>query len=170
MVAKTKEDEESTKPRKKYRSVAGQPRIYQSPEAMAKDIDAYFADCDEENIDYSISGLVLALDFENRSSLFNYEGYSKEFSRIIRRAKVIVQDTYERDCRGKASQGCQFILNACFGMATNSQVHETREIEISLGDEERQLLQSMGSKLIESKIVGSVPLKELAPVPVERDE
>ena len=149
---------------------AGKPRIYQSPEAMQEDIEQYFAECDLLERPYLISGLVLALDFAHRSALVDYAGYSAEFHNIIARARLKCQAYAEAQCYEKQSQGPQFILNAGHGWSTQNEQRTRTEVEISLGEDERELLQAMGSKLIESRIVASVPsVAALTPasVPIE---
>ena len=50
----------------------GRPLKYPSVEAMQKDIDKYFADCDENGKPYTVSGLAYALN-TSRRTLLNYE-------------------------------------------------------------------------------------------------
>ena len=135
----------------------GHPRTYKSPEQMQVAIDEYFAECDAKGKPYLISGLCLVLGFEDRRSLFDYAGYSREFSHIITRARQKVQAYAEAKCYEKHSQGAQFILNAGFNWSTNAQVREERDLTVSLGEEERELLAGMGSKLIESRVVAAIP-------------
>ena len=135
----------------------GHPRTYKSPEQMQKAIDEYFDECDAKEKPYLISGLCLKLGFLHRSDLVNYSGYSKVYHNIITRARQKVQAYAEAKCYEKHSQGAQFILNAGHNWSTNAQVREERDTTISLGDEERELLAGMGSKLIESRVVASIP-------------
>ena len=149
----------------------GHPRTYKSPEEMQVAIDEYFAECDETDKAYSISGLCLALGFDHRHRLFDYAGYSREFNYIITRARLKVQESYELGCREKASQGCQFVLNAGFNWSTNAQVREERDTTISLGEGERELLAGMGSKLIKSRVVAAIPpVLDSEPVEKEKQE
>ena len=147
----------------------GHPRTFQSPEEMQVAIDEYFDECDAEEKPYLISGLCLKLGFMHRSDLVNYSGYSKDYFNIITRARQKVQAYAEAKCYEKHSQGAQFILNAGFNWSTNAQVREERDLTISLGEDERELLAGMGSKLIESRVIASIP-PVLDSEPVERKE
>ena len=147
----------------------GHPRIYDSPEEMQVAVDEYFDECDAKEKPYLISGLCLKLGFLDRRILHSYGQYSKEFHDIITRARQKVQAYAEAKCYEKHSQGAQFILNAGFNWNTNAQVREERDLTISLGEEERELLAGMGSKLIESRVVASIP-PILDSEPVEKEK
>lgn len=71
----------------------GRPRKYKTPEEMQARIDDYFVSIEKP----TICGLALALGFVARKSLFDYEGYGKEFFNIIKRARLVVEDYYERN-------------------------------------------------------------------------
>lgn len=71
----------------------GRPRKYKTPEEMQVRIDEYFDSFEKP----TICGLTLALGFIERKALLNYEGYGKEFYAIIKRAKTVVEDYYERN-------------------------------------------------------------------------
>lgn len=100
----------------------GCPPMYKTPEAMQAAIDAYFEDClgewlkdPEGNImtdkhgypirqherPLTITGLALALGFNSRQALLNYEG-KPEFNDTIKRAKARIEQyaeerLYDRD-------------------------------------------------------------------------
>lgn len=67
----------------------GRPLKYKSVKAMQKDIDKYFADCDENGKPYTVSGLAYALN-TNRQTLLNYEE-NEEFFDTIKRAKAKIE-------------------------------------------------------------------------------
>jgi hypothetical protein len=76
----------------------GRPRTYQDPEDMQKAVDKYF----EENPDKpTMCGLAIALGFVSRQSLYDYDGYEEEFSYIIKKARIRVEDGYEKGLRTK---------------------------------------------------------------------
>ena len=64
---------------------AGRPLKYPSVKALQKDIDKYFADCDESGKPYTVSGLAYALG-TSRRTLLNYEE-REEYFHTIKRAK-----------------------------------------------------------------------------------
>lgn len=70
----------------------GRPPIYNSPEELATEIHNYF----EQDSKATITGLALFLGFESRSSLDDYSKRSDEFSFIIKRAKLAVENSYEQ--------------------------------------------------------------------------
>lgn len=70
----------------------GRPPIYNSPEELATEIHNYF----EQGSKATITGLALFLGFESRSSLDDYSKRSDEFSFIIKRAKLAVENSYEQ--------------------------------------------------------------------------
>lgn len=70
----------------------GRPPIYNSPEELAIEIHNYF----EQDSKATITGLALFLGFESRSSLDDYSKRSDEFSFIIKRAKLAVENSYEQ--------------------------------------------------------------------------
>lgn len=63
----------------------GRPLKYTSVEEMQKDIDEYFAECDENGKPYTVSGLAYALD-TSRRTLLNYEE-REDFFHTIKKAK-----------------------------------------------------------------------------------
>ena len=84
----------------------GRPRKYSTPEEMQTVIDAYF----EDNPKPTICGLALALGFAQRKSLLNYEGYGKEFCNAIKRAKLVIEESYEQELRSNHVAGAIFAL------------------------------------------------------------
>lgn len=84
----------------KEKCTGGRPRKFKTVEEMQKAIDAYFAKCDMDKEPYTITGLAIALDFNSRKSLLDYEGYTDEndkgFLNTIKRAKCKVEDNIEK--------------------------------------------------------------------------
>lgn len=91
-------------------SNAGAPRKYETAEEMQFAIDDYFASSDEENEPISITGLALALGFCSRQALINYENYSKEFYDTIKKAKLKVENAYEKRLIRRGNGGDVFAL------------------------------------------------------------
>lgn len=98
----------------------GQPRIISSVDQMEELIDEYFLDiCGYsllgETVIYkppTVTGLALHIGFTSRRSLLNYEGYGPEYKRIIRMAKLYIENTIEEgSLTGQLnSKSCQFNL------------------------------------------------------------
>jgi hypothetical protein len=76
-------------------SNAGRPAHYETPEDLIKEVIKYFNECKAENIKATVTGLTLFLGFSSRSSLDDYANRSDEFSYIIKRAKLAVENSYE---------------------------------------------------------------------------
>lgn len=110
----------------------GRPLAYKSPEEMQEKIDAYFEECAgkplldpktgepfmDKNGDpilygrkpYTITGLALAIGFNSRQSLLNYQG-RPEFMDTITRAKAVVEEYAETRLFDKdGANGAKFAL------------------------------------------------------------
>lgn len=74
---------------------AGRPAYYETPEDLQKQVLNYFQECDSEGIKTTVTGLCLYLGFAARSSLEDYIDKGGEFSYIIKRAKLAVENGYE---------------------------------------------------------------------------
>jgi len=72
----------------------GRPPKFDNPEQLENKCIDYFNYCIEEGEKVTITGLTLYLGFCDRSSLKDYID-KKEFSHIIKRAKLVVENSYE---------------------------------------------------------------------------
>ena len=78
-------------------------------------------------------GLVEACDFEDRQSLINYAGYSKEFLAIVKKAKQKVENYIEeRLMLGHNVAGLIFNLKNNFGWVDKQEIDQTIKGDISL--------------------------------------
>ena len=104
----------------------GRPLEYSSPSEMQADIDAYFARCDEEKEPYLISGLLLALKINSRTTLCKYEK-REEFTDTVKKAKLKVEHrVWVGVTTGKIN-----IVGGLFNLKTNFGYVETQKIEHS---------------------------------------
>lgn len=99
---------------------AGRPVKFKTPEEMQVVIDQYFEELklsmtkDGVMIEYpTITGLALALGFNSRQSLLNYEG-NPEFLDTIKRAKLRVESFIEQRLYSGQATGCIFNLKNNF--------------------------------------------------------
>lgn len=73
----------------------GRPAHYETPDELAAQVIEYFQFCLDEKTKTTITGLSLYLGFSSRSSLDDYEKRGDEFSYIIKRSKLAVENGYE---------------------------------------------------------------------------
>ena len=103
----------------------GRPPMFRTPEEMQVAIDKYFEGCDQKQWPYTVTGLALAMGFDNRQSLLDYSK-KDEFTCTIKRAKARVQDYAERQLFiGKNQVGTIFALKNNFGWQDKYE-HETK--------------------------------------------
>ncbi len=123
----------------------GRPPFFSSVEEMQKAIDEYFEECDgrvlldedgkpmrnkdgkvirDDRRPYTITGLALALGFNSRQALLNYEG-KEEFHDTVRRAKARVERYAEERLYDKnGSNGAKVALANNFKGWTEKQTIE----------------------------------------------
>lgn len=129
---------------------SGKPKKYESVEEMEEVIQKYFDGCDshtkevydkknqevktiKDPIPYTIEGLALALDFDDRSSLLDYQkekGY-EEYFHTIKNAKLKVQ-------QNKIVNGLNGNYNcavAIFDLKNNHGYRDKNETDLTSGGE-----------------------------------
>ena len=95
----------------------GRKRKYKTVKSMQKAINRYF----EETETITVTGLAYDLGFNSRQALINYEGYSPEFNDTIKRAKLLIERSYEVSMRVNGRAGDIFGLKN-FGWTDKSEV------------------------------------------------
>lgn len=90
-------------------NTGGQPRIFEKKEDLEREVILYFEEASEKKFDLTVTGLALYLGFESRQSLFDY-GLKDEFSYIIKRAKLAVENGYEHGLHTFKASGSMFAL------------------------------------------------------------
>lgn len=73
----------------------GRPATYETPDALIEQVVGYFDYCNTKKEKATVTGLTLYLGFSSRASLDDYTKRSDEFSYIIKRAKLAVENSYE---------------------------------------------------------------------------
>lgn len=138
----------------------GRPPFYSSVEEMQEMIDKYFEECDgkvlldengvpmrnkygriirDDRRPYTITGLALALGFNSRQALLNYE-CKEEFHDAVRRAKARVERYAEERLYDKdGANGAKFSLANNFkGWSEKQQIEGSintkQEIRVELVD------------------------------------
>ena len=85
--------------------MAGRPPLYDSPQEMQSAIDLYFATEQKP----TITGLAINLGFESRQSFYDYEE-REEFSYIVKKARLKVENGYEKQLYENSCTGAIFAL------------------------------------------------------------
>ena len=104
----------------------GRPRVFKSPDEMQIAIDSYFA----ENNKPTVCGLALHLGFISRQSFFDYEGYGKEFSDTIKKAKARIEQALESHLYGNSVTGTIFNLKNNFGWHDKQELEHSGELKL----------------------------------------
>lgn len=142
----------------------GRPPLYNSVEEIQEMIDRYFEECDgkpfldkdgnpvrnrdgkiirDDRRPYTVTGLALALGFNSRQALLNYEG-RPEFNDTIKRAKARVERyAEERLYDNNGANGAKFSLANNFKGWTEKQTIEADvknkvTINVELVDDEEE--------------------------------
>lgn len=93
----------------------GRPKKFQSVEELEEKIDAYFAECDEKEEPYTMTGLALALD-TTRETLLDYKlNYDEEYSYSIKKAKTRCEAYAEKHL----FKGKNGVVGAIFNLKNN---------------------------------------------------
>lgn len=126
----------------------GRPKKVKTPEEMQKLIDRYFSETPEQ--EWTITGLALACGFSMRQTLWDYAERPeyREFHDVVKKAKLKVQQSYEKDLRKRQVAGPIFALKQ-FGWRDRQEV-EVTEKDPRLTDDDidtiRQVTQGMISQ------------------------
>ena len=140
----------------------GRPPIYKTPKEMQKNIDKYFEDCfgkplidkngnvmtdKDGNPVYTkqrpltITGLALALGFNSRQALLNYQNRDEFYDTIVRAKAIVEQYAEERLYDKDGANGAKFSLANNFEgwrekQSIEADVKSEVTINIELSDEE----------------------------------
>ena len=98
----------------------GRPPVYETPEELAEAVEDYLANNEVK----TVTGLALALGFSSRQSLYDY-GKKEEFSYIIARAKLWIENYYELQLlTSNSATGPKFALQQ-MGWRDSQQIDHT---------------------------------------------
>jgi hypothetical protein len=98
--------------------MAGRPPLFNSPEDLQDAIQQYFDYCKPKieggelkslGESVTITGLALYLGFESRQSFYDYEKH-EQYSYIIKKARLKVENEYEKNLFSKNPAGSIFAL------------------------------------------------------------
>ena len=87
----------------------GRPRIIESPAEMERLVEEYITKCDEEEEPLTLTGMILHLGLSSRQSLDQY-GERPEFTESVKKAKLVIENQYERKLDRDKPAGAIFAL------------------------------------------------------------
>lgn len=87
---------------------SGSP-FFETPEEMQAKIDQYFNEIADSEGNITITGLVLYLGFCSRQSFYDYEN-KEDFSYTVKRARTMIEQSYENKLHGTTPTGPIFAL------------------------------------------------------------
>ena len=85
------------------------PRKIKTPKEFDELVDQYVAQCKVDDEPITWTGMALALGFYGKDELSNYAQY-EGFSRSVKRARAIVERSYEARLNGNSPTGAIFAL------------------------------------------------------------
>jgi len=116
----------------------GRPPFYKTPKQMQEAIDAYFDNLGDRPP--TVTGLVLALGFDHRSSLDYYLAEKPEFSGTIKAAKSRIEEFLEQTLYRQASvTGIIFNLKNNFGWKDEQKVEHSGGVRVVATDHDEKL-------------------------------
>lgn len=89
--------------------MTGRPRKIESPERMDELVSEYESKCFADEKAVTLTGLIRHLGLSSRQSLDEYSKY-EGFSDSVKRAKLLVEQSYEERLSGNAPTGAIFAL------------------------------------------------------------
>ena len=120
----------------------GRPRKFQDIEELQRQIDLYFAQCTKEKEPYTITGLAMALDSSRKALLEIEANYDEEFGNAIKRAKLRVENDYEKALRKNGRAGEIFGLKN-FGWKDQQNVQVDAEVKHGISDDLKALIEDI---------------------------
>lgn len=111
------------------------PRKIKTAKQFDELVDSYVAQCVAEEEPITWTGLALSMGFYGRDELSNYEEYDG-FSRSVKRARSIVECSYERRLHGANPTGAIFALKN-LGWS-DKQEHDHRSGDGSMSPQPRE--------------------------------
>ncbi len=79
----------------------GRPRLYQDHDSFAAKVDEYFAFVEDKGKKPTLAGLAYHMGFDDRESVSTYATYGPDFSRTVKRAKLLMEDDRQQSLLSK---------------------------------------------------------------------
>lgn len=109
----------------------GRPPLFETADDLQKAVESYLEETPVEK--YTITGLALSLGFESRQSFYDYEERG-EFSYIIKRSRLFVENAYELKLSGNNATGSIFALKN-MGWKDKTEVEQSGGLSINWHEE-----------------------------------
>lgn len=127
-MARQKKPVECKYTSKKPGAPTGRPKTIKTPEEFDALVDAHVVYCIEQGDPITWTGMALALGLTSRGALDRYgKDYGESFSASVKRAKVIVEQSYETRLHYQSPTGAIFALK-------NMNWHDRTEHDLRSGD------------------------------------
>lgn len=147
----------------------GRPRIIESPAEMERLVEEYVTTCHEEEEPLTLTGMILHLGLSSRQSLERY-GERPEFSDSVKKAKLLIENQYERKLDRDKPAGAIFALKN-MGWSDRREV-EFRgvyaHIDLTRLTDEQLARVSAGEEI--NFVIATSPVPALPPAASEEDE
>lgn len=107
------------------RLMTGRPRLYDDASVFAQETSEYFRLTEEKGKMPTLAGLSLHLGFDDRESFSHYDSYGGDFSRTVKRAKLLIEDDRNQRLANPACTGVIFDLKHNHGWTDKSTTEMT---------------------------------------------
>ncbi len=118
--------------------MAGRPRIYDDPDELDKNCEAYFNQCIAEKERPTITGITLYLGFADKTTLYDYRD-RPEFSHPIKKSITRIENALEKKLDGQSVAGIIFALK---NMGWKDQTHVENTGSMNMTWQETKLYES----------------------------
>jgi len=108
-------------------TTSGRPPNYDDPEKLHNKCEEYFLYCIDNKEKITITGLALYLGFNSRDTIYEYQK-KKEFSDIIKRAMLVVENRYEEQTERNPAGAIFVLKNMGWKDKTESDVNHSGSI------------------------------------------
>lgn len=105
----------------------GRPRLYESAEEFSAKVDEYFTEVEATGRKPTLSGLCLFMGFCDKESFSRYEDYGEDFSRTVKRARLLIEENRVQLLNDRTS----FTPGVIFDLKNNHGYKDKQEIEHS---------------------------------------
>ena len=106
----------------KKKNPVGRPRKIKSPEEFDKLVDSYIDMCRKNDEPVLLLGMVLALGFVSKDSLYSYGSEFPEFTDSVKRARALIEYEYEKRLNVNSSAAGPIFALKNFGWKDKQEV------------------------------------------------